>query len=499
MPGLNLSKLQIISLLCLLLVFTACSPVEESPDWAYADLRLLDPADDAVIPGHDLVALYIRTVEDKLQFRLDLLDLAPIPEMDLYLALDTVPGGSSWLPLEASAAIEWDVLLTIPAAGSIQIDTPGAMPGSLVPLPEVGLRVLRNPAKDSLEINLNQSAIWNGNRSPRSAPLFKLQVFTTAPGSLQTSDLTQPVGSQDQPPAQAPLLLAYWNTLPAYTPAQSLRRWDGAHTGPQGGRHGLYNLLRTARNAGIPLLLLDLNSSLPLAALDYLENLSLVNELAQTDEVILPFKVPGFLLQESSSGVDRILDGIRQEAASFALPSDRLLFVDGASPADWDVDGWLASQKPGVIFFPRLAIEPGAGILPDQVTQVSRWQDWRVIPVPRGTPGFQQVSQEGLSLDARRLLVQTAIQNQEQNAPAIVILGGSLPASEWGNPDNSREAFAYIRAHPWIKPVASKDLFTLRALPADDSLLENYSPIHKPVGDCCPTGTGRSPKGCAGQ
>jgi hypothetical protein len=351
------------------------------------------------------------------------------------------------------------------------------MPGSLLPLPEVGLRVLRNPVKDSLEINLNQSAIWNGIRTLKSAPPFKLQVFTTAPGALQTSDLTQPVGSQDQPPAQAPLLLAYWNTLPAYTPAQALRRWDGAHTGPQGGRHGLYNLLRTARNAGIPLLLLDLNSSQSLAALDYLENLTLVNELAQTDEVILPSKVPGFLLQESSSGVDRILEGMRQDAAPFALPSNRLLFVDGASPADWDVDSWLASQKkPGVIFFPRLAIEPGAGSLPDQVTHVSRWHDWRVIPIPWVKPGFQQVSQEGLSLEARRLLVQTAFQNQEQDAPAMVILGGNLPASEWGNPENSREAFAYIRAHPWIKPVTRKDLFTLRTLPADDSLLEFTAP-----------------------
>jgi len=478
---LNLCKRLILSLLFLLLVLTACGPVEESPDWTTDDLRLLDPTDGAVIPGQDLVALYVRTSGDKLQLRLDLLDLAPLPEMDLYLALDTLPGGSSWLPIEAGAAIEWDVLLTIPAAGSIQVHTPGAMPGSLVPLPGAGLRVLRNPAKDSLEINLNQSAIWYGNRSPRSAPPFKLQVYTTAPGSLQTSDLTQPVGSQGQPPAQAPLLLAYWNTLPAYTPAQALRRWDGAHTGPQGGRHGLNNLLRTARNAGIPLLLLDLNSSLPLAALDFLENRTLVNELAQTNELLLPFKVPGFLLQESSSGVDRILDGMRQEAASFALPSDRLLFVDGASPVDWDVDGWLASQKPGVIFFPRLAIDPGAGSLPDQVTHISPWQDWRVIPVPWGTPGFQQVSEEGLSLDARRLMVQTAIQNQEQNAPAMVILGGSLPASEWGNPDNSREAFSYIRAHPWIKPVTSKDLFALETLPADDSLLVSSAPSTDPL------------------
>ena len=178
----NLCKLLILSLLFLLLVLTACGPVEESPDWAYADLRLLDPTDGAVIPGQDLVALYVRTTGDKLQLRLDLLDLAPLPEMDLYLALDTLPGGSSWLPIEAGAAIEWDVLLTIPAAGSIQVHTPGAMPGSLAPLEDAGIRVLRNPARDSLEINLNQSAIWNGMRTPRSAPPFKLQVFTTPPG-----------------------------------------------------------------------------------------------------------------------------------------------------------------------------------------------------------------------------------------------------------------------------------------------------------------------------
>ena len=133
-------------------------------------------------------------------------------------------------------------------------------------------------------------------------------------------------------------------------------------------------------------------------------------------------------------------------------------------------------------FYPRLTVEPGAGILAGSSdTQYHAGRIGVVIPVPWGTPGFQQVSQDGLSLDARRLLVQTAIQNQEQNASAMVVLGGSLPASEWGNPENSREAFSYIRAHPWIKPVVRKDLFSLGTSPADDSLLEITAPSTDPL------------------
>ena len=47
--------------------------------------------------------------------------------------------------------------------------------------------------------------------------------------------------------------MVFWNTLPSATPAQTLRRWDGAHTGPMGGKHGLSVLLQAAASQGVPL------------------------------------------------------------------------------------------------------------------------------------------------------------------------------------------------------------------------------------------------------
>ncbi len=52
--------------------------------------------------------------------------------------------------------------------------------------------------------------------------------------------------------APAPLFLAFWNTLPASTPAQVLRRWDGAHTGPVGSRHGLRYLIESIDEFHLP-------------------------------------------------------------------------------------------------------------------------------------------------------------------------------------------------------------------------------------------------------
>jgi hypothetical protein len=43
-----------------------------------------------------------------------------------------------------------------------------------------------------------------------------------------------------------------------------------------------------------------------------------------------------------------------------------------------------------------------------------------------------------------------------------MILGGDLTDSEWGNPQNSRAAFEYIRAHPWIYPVSQQEVLAMR-------------------------------------
>jgi hypothetical protein len=89
------------------------------------------------------------------------------------------------------------------------------------------------------------------------------------------------------------VLLAFWNTVPAYTPAQALRRWDGAHTGPYGERHGLHLLLQAVRRSKVPVVLLDLKTPAALSALDFLGKLPQIQNLSTQGLLILPEALPG--------------------------------------------------------------------------------------------------------------------------------------------------------------------------------------------------------------
>ena len=65
----------------------------------YSDLRSLDEI-DAGDPFVELIAIYHRINFNEVQIRLDLLDMSADQSLDLYLAFDTVLGGTSQLPIE---------------------------------------------------------------------------------------------------------------------------------------------------------------------------------------------------------------------------------------------------------------------------------------------------------------------------------------------------------------------------------------------------------------
>jgi hypothetical protein len=70
-------------------------------------------------------------------------------------------------------------------------------------------------------------------------------------------------------------------------------------------------------------------------------------------------------------------------------------------------------------------------------------------------------------------LIDTALAGQSSpgvDAP-ILLLGGDLPGSSWGNPELARLAFGYIADHPWIQALNAQDLLAARpAAPAVPSL-----------------------------
>jgi len=84
-----------IPLASFLTVFSACTttpPPDYESEWKYTDLRLLDPA-DSQDTSSDLVALYTRDSAFDLQIRIDLLELDPLSNFDIYLAIDNQTGG----------------------------------------------------------------------------------------------------------------------------------------------------------------------------------------------------------------------------------------------------------------------------------------------------------------------------------------------------------------------------------------------------------------------
>ena len=248
--------------------------------WQSADLRVLDPADGENADG-DLIAGYARSSGKQIQVRLDLLDSEVIPQHDLYLAIDSQPGGRSSLPGGNTAGIAWDWLVYLPAQGHIQV-----LKSSTQGSTQRNILAMRNPDLDTVEISLQASEL---NAYPAG---ISFQALTRQPGSESLSDSMPAFSLDGAPPPPARTLLAFWNTLPAYSPAQALRRWDGAHTGPLGARHGLGNLLKALRDYRAPAALLDLKNIASLAALDYIDQVDTVRVLAERGLLILPENMP---------------------------------------------------------------------------------------------------------------------------------------------------------------------------------------------------------------
>ncbi len=417
-------------------------PLLSEPKWIYTDLRILDEA-DASNPEQDFLAGYLRLLGNELQIRLDFLDLNTLPATDLYLALDSMPGGTEELPWHQPVALAWDALLVIPASGELQVLGPDqtSIPGS-------GLRVVRDPIQDTITISILADSL------PGKFLPARLQVFSTPSGSTTISDESGVFFSDGVPPDPAPVLMVFWDTLPAYTPALSLRRWDGAHTGPLGGRHGLYNLLRTARARNIPLVLLDLKTPASLSALDYVEGLSMVAGMADRGQLILPEVQLGFIPDQDENASTWLqvygwnqadfLDRGRKLGAAFGLPVSPFIY----SPAGLS-SAFSGSSRLTFTFNPQLN-EP----------QRTRWQQQAVLELPLVLPPAVPTI-DGPDLAMRRQLIQAALDPTNRAGSDLTVLGGDLPASAWGNPEIARATFSYLVSHPWIRLLNAYDLLGL--------------------------------------
>ncbi len=274
-----------------LLSVVSCVPESNNQEWTYADLRLLDPMDITPTPSSDILAVYTRNIGSDLEIRVDLLDLLLTPDYRLCIYLDTQPGGDPW-----------DLMIDIPTDNRPQV-TPSRL--HLIP------RLVRNPWLDTVTVRFNSLNI------PQP---FSLKVVAFASGDSNPVDETPAVRSDASPPEKrASLTLAFWDSFPETTPAQALRRWDGAHTGPRGERHGLKHIVDNAGKYDIPVALLDIKTPDSLAALNYMGIIPQIQDLARRGLLILPDVAYGEPAEKS------ILFS-RRAAAGFGLPTSQFAY-----------------------------------------------------------------------------------------------------------------------------------------------------------------------------
>jgi hypothetical protein len=421
--------------------------------WQYSDIRALDSA-EASAPGMDILAVYLRQTSStfpskEFQIRVDFLDLSYLPECDVTIAFDTQSGGNTQIAPSLQTNIAWDFLMVISASLRIQL-----LDAQFNPLPATNISVYRDPIQDTLTINFSDQLF----RRPLS--VFNFQVFTTSPALKTLVDSSNRISSAGYPPHQAEALMAFWNTFPAFTPVQALRRWDGAHTGPRGGRHGLFNLLSAANDHSIPLLLLDLKYPSSLSALDYVDGLNLVRDMHDRKLLILPNPQPVLSYAKPVLLTSQILDEemtlIKNTATVFNISASKSVFSNLAPFSDPN-----GSSTYSTVFLMR-SPQPSSNH-PFPEFSLSSCAGQTVVPITISSDSdefYDQTGTNGLSISLRRALIDNAIRNTllTSTEPIIMTLGGELPRSSWGIPDEAEAAFTYFENHPWIHIVGENDL-----------------------------------------
>ena len=431
---------------------TGCIPKSEEIDvpWEYTDLRGFDPA-DSLRNTQDIIAVYSRIRGEKLQIRLDLLDHSILPEYDLYIAIDSKPGGSKELPIQATSDLDWDTLVIVPSSGNFQV-----LDSKLNPQLGSALYIQRDSFLDTIILSLNHHALISPLMVLPKNPRLLFQTFSTSAGSSTLSDQTDPISTTSLPPSRAKALFAFWNTYPSYTPATALRRWSGAHTGPMGGSHGLSNLLMAAKSANIPLVLLDLRFLSSLSGLDFMDKLDVIKDMEKLGLLILPEYLPDLIIDwetTTDSHLDSILNYSRRISQNMGFSPNAYV----SAPA-----GLYIYTDKANIYFSRVFLEEELPIRL-QPTYPSRLLDKTIIPVLMNHHE-QQASLEGPTLEVKQALLETALYGPNNYSSAenpILVLGGDLPASTWGISPMALATFYYLQKHPWVQILTNHEILSL--------------------------------------
>jgi hypothetical protein len=431
-----------VAFLCL----AGCAPSSSDlpDDWRYDDVRLFDPI-DAPQADLDITVISTRVRGGRFELRLELLDVPELPTTDIWLFLaphGARPSGNNGdldqLPVGDSGSGR-GCRVKFAAGGSHQIwDALGRR------VARAQLKIVRDPVLDLLDLSFRLPC------GGTSGSNLALTIWLAPQDKLAVADSAGPVNLTALPPGKARVLLAFWNTFPAVSPATALRAWDGAHKGYFGERHGLSRLLDAAKGHTIPIVLLDLKTPESLSALDYVGGLERVQSLARSGHLILPeASLPSLDGTVSRAVFERMLSDSRQAGITFGLRPSQIAYF--ASPRDLSS---LPNAYRLVLTHGPSAEPPAAGILGIQRSAAT-------LQLLLPEPSADQAIRQGLSLVTRRQLVGVANRPGGEGAN-IVLLGGNLATSAWGDERAARAALEYLSVRPWIDWLAASDLFALR-------------------------------------
>lgn len=412
-----------ILLLFLPLLLAGCQPPDYSiihtnyQQWNYADLLVLDPIDTSE-PRQDTIALYTRIIEHSFQLRIDFLDLSWPSIQDIYVPIDTNSGGlNNYISKfgEIPLNLLWDYMIIIPAVGDINV-----IDKNYLPLQGMELLVSRDNHKDYVTISFNQKALpieWN---------FAKLQVLITSKNKNSVIDEINPVAIDSPPPPKANVLFLFWNTFSSNTPAQTLRSWDGAHSGPGRSRHGLKYLIEASEKTDTPVFISDLLNPESLSALDYIQVLPWITTLAQRKLINLVN-----------------IDSTQHLPPSLIFSPSELPNSESYMSNEFDFRYYGYSK-----YFNNIIEEV---LLDNDYAHYNEIQNQ--CPFSTVYEAYDGNATSS-SIKCKSLLVETAL----SGSPNPFILGGDFATSLLGDPSISKMFFEFVQSQPWIQVLTAADL-----------------------------------------
>ena len=411
-------------IICLLLLSSCRANQWYSADsslqnWQYSDVRALD-AIDAEEPQQELIAIYSRLSDRSVKLRVDFLELPAAGKQDIYFLFDTNPGGVPVVNLSTSqdlrVDIRWDYLIKIPGTGNVMIYN-----DQYIPVEGLALLIVRDPSIDSLMLSFLRSIL------PITNSRTYIQVVIASPGTNQILDKSD-VFSIDAPsPARGKILFAFWNTFSSATPAQALRSWAGAHTGPMSSRHGLKYLIDSAVQSNIPIYLSDLDTPDNKSALDYLGVLPFINTLVDNEVIYI---------NQKEVNLNNWLDLVKDNLSKIY---NKILMIGENDYAKF----YINESCPFIL---------------------------------QNNDALYLTNEDSLTI-CKIFLLNIAIYH-----PTLpVILGGDFSTSLLGDPSISKEFFGYIKSHPWIQALPISYISTnLSSINSVTNQILNHSNSTKP-------------------